>query len=82
MRQTIRTLLVAAAAGLIATGCATPIGQAPLPEQPTTVENQPSTGSRVTGGNNARRVQVYKRDDIDKSGATSVGELLKGPGRR
>lgn len=82
MRQPIRLLTVAAAAALFASGCATPIGQAPLPETKTVAESQPTTGSRVAGGNNARRVQVFSKEDIDDSGATSVGELLKGVGRR
>ena len=82
MRHPIRTLAIAAAAGLVATGCATPIGQAPMPETKTVAERQATTGTRVAGGNQARRVTVYERQDIDRSGATSVGELLKGTGRR
>ncbi|MEO0345962.1 MAG: hypothetical protein AAF229_06850 [Pseudomonadota bacterium] len=82
MRHPIRTLTLAAAAGLIAVGCATPIGTAPLPEVETAAESQPTTGTRVAGGNQARRVTVFKKEDIERSGATSVGELLKGTGRR
>ena len=82
MRHPIRTLLVAAAAGLMTTGCAN-LGQAQLADPPTTVEmQQTTTGTRLESDSNARRVTVMTKEDIDRSGATNVGELLKGTGRR
>ena len=67
---------------MLATGCAGPIGHAPMPTQQTAAEVQPVTGTRAATGNDARRVTVIDREVIDRSGAMTIGELLKGPGRR